>query len=125
MTPLLRTMLCRMARRPVASVFIVALIVRVALATMSSFLGFTFDPDRPMAVGTWSPDEGSLLRLAETAAAGNLDEDVWGGYGVSLYRTIPVFVWPLKVLFQLFGPHRIIAQLLAAVCGAAAAAAGC
>ena len=100
-----------LCRNPVGSVFLVALAARfLAIAVLAVVVD-----------GVAIPDEAQYLDLVGAAATGRLDEGFWPGYGESLYVSIRTFSWPLTALFWLFGPHRVIAQLLAALFGAVAA----
>ena len=98
---------------PVLVSFFIALLVRTALAVLSNLL----------VEGVLIPDEGQYLLVSRLASEGELTSEVWGGYGRSLFDSTRVFTWPLTALFWLFGPHRILGQLLSATFGAISAAA--
>ena len=102
-----------MIDHPVLSSFLVALGVRVVFAASSSLFH----------EGVLIPDEGQYLTLAMTASEGKLTPEFWPGYGQSLFASIRTFMWPLTALFWVFGPFRIVGQVLVAVFGAATAAA--
>ena len=102
-----------MIDHPVLTSFLVALGVRVVFAVSSSLLH----------EGVLIPDEGQYLTVAMTASEGRLTSEFWLGYGQSLFASTRTFMWPLTALFWVFGPFRIVGQILAAVFGAATAAA--
>jgi len=102
-----------MIDHPVLSSFLVALGVRVVFAVSSNLFH----------EGVLIPDEGQYLTLAMAASEGNLTPEFWPGYGQSLFDSTRTFMWPLTALFWIFGPFRIVGQILAAVFGAATAAA--
>lgn len=104
--------LARLTARPVLTVGIVALAVRLLASVLIALL----------VDGLLIPDEIQYLQLAEAAAEGRLDENFWPGYGLSLYDSTGVFMRPLGWLFAVIGPYRFLGQALAAVFGAAAAA---
>lgn len=97
---------------PVLTAFAMAAAVRVVFA-IAVFIG----KDGPLI-----PDEEQYVNVAAIAADGDLDDSVWGGYGVSLYNIAASFVVPLHGLFAVFGVSRLWGQLLAAAFGALAAA---
>lgn len=95
---------------PVVAVTSLALLVRVATAiVLASRGGYTI------------PDEGQYVDLARYVADGRGAEAWYPGYGQSLYHSTYAFSAPLADLFRIFGPHRLIGQLIAAVLGAATA----
>jgi len=103
----------RMAlQRPILSVVLAASTARLAAIVMMAVL----------VDGVAIPDEGQYLAVIGAAATGQLDGDFWPGYGESLYASIRTFTWPLTGLFWLLGPHRVVAQLFAALFGVLAAA---
>ena len=102
-----------MVGHPVLSSFLVALSIRVAFALVS---GVLHD-------GLLVLDEEQYLLLALMRAEGELAPEFWSGYGQSLFDSTRTFMWPVTALFWIFGPARIVAQLVAAVFGALTAAA--
>jgi len=91
-----------MFRHPIATVMSVAFTVRAVVALVLN------------VTNTWSlaPDAHQYLALAEAVSAGRLDS-FWPGYGPSLYNSTRVFSGQVVFLFDLFGPYRISAQLVA------------
>ena len=102
-----------MVGHPVLSSFVVALSIRVAFALVS---GVFHD-------GLLVLDEGQYLLLAQMRAEGEFAPEFWSGYGQSLFDSTRTFMWPVTALFWIFGPVRIVAQLVAALFGAFTAAA--
>ena len=102
-----------MVGHPVLSSFVVALSIRVAFAVVS---GLLHD-------GLLISDEGQYLLLAQMRAEGELTPQFWAGYGQALFGSTRTFMWPVTALFWIFGPFRILAQLVAALFGAFTAAA--
>lgn len=97
---------------PVLAVFLFALVLRVAVAfTIMAFVR-----------GTLIPDEHEYLDLAALAASGRLTPAIWDGYGQALFSATATFTWPLTALFWVFGPWKILGQLLAAAFGTGTAA---
>jgi hypothetical protein len=101
-----------MTSHPVLSSFLVALGVRVVVAISTGLLH----------EGTLIGDEGQYLILALMASEGKLTSEFWPGYGQSLFESTRTFMWPLTAVFWLFGPSRIVAQLLVATFGAVTSA---
>lgn len=99
-------------RRPVLMVVGLALLVRVLAAVILASRG-----------GYTIPDEGQYVDLAHYVSDGRGAEAWVPGYGQSLYNTTYPFTALLSDLFRVFGPHRIIGQLIAALFGAATAGA--
>ncbi len=100
-------------RRPVVVAFFVALVVRGLAAIVITFArGFLF------------ADEAQYVGLGRLAAAGRLTPTymINGQTGDSLFHEAAAFMWPLTVLFRVFGPHVLVAALWAALFGALAAA---
>ncbi len=95
-----------MFRHPIATVMSVAFTVRAVVALVLN------------VTNTWSlaPDAHQYLALAEAVSAGRLDS-FWPGYGPSLYNSTRVFSGQVVFLFDLFGPYRISAQLVAVFYG--------
>ena len=91
-----------MVGHPVLSSFVVALSIRVAFALVS---GVFHD-------GLLVLDEGQYLLLAQMRAEGEFAPEFWSGYGQSLFDSTRTFMWPVTALFWIFGPFRIVAQLL-------------
>ena len=102
-----------LVKHPVSGSFFISLSIRTAAAVASNL----------MIDGVLIPDEGQYLLISRLASEGELTSEVWGGYGRSLFDSTRVFTWPLTALFWLFGPHRILGQLLSATFGAISAAA--
>jgi len=121
-----RTLVRGMRRRPVVTVFVIALAVRVLVATavtllIDSFVECDFTNGAVCDSHSLIPDESQYLELGVVAAEGELAV-FWVGYGESLYSSIRAFMWPVTAVLWLFGPHRYGVQLLVAVVGALAAA---
>ena len=109
----IRNLGATMVGHPVLSSFVVALSIRVAFALVS---GVFHD-------GLLVLDEGQYLLLAQMRAEGELTPEFWAGYGQALFGSTRTFMWPVTALFWIFGPFRILAQLVAALFGAFTAAA--
>ena len=97
-------------RRPVLAVVVVALVVRVVAAVALALRG-----------GYTIPDEGQYVELARYVTDGRGADAWFPGYGQSLYDSTYAFTGLLADLFRVFGPHRILGQLIAAVFGAVTA----
>lgn len=97
-------------RRPILAATVVAFVARLALALVS------FQVHRPAFV----PDELQYLQLSKIIAKGGTAADWFpggGDYAEALYRTTWSFTGTLMYLSRLFGPSRLVGQLLAVVCG--------
>jgi hypothetical protein len=97
---------------PIATPFAVALAIR-AVAAVVSVAGVH---------GYLIPDESQYMELGKVAAAGHLTPAYWQGYGESLFHEAASFMWPLTILFWLFGAHVVLAALWSALFGALVAA---
>ena len=97
---------------PVALPFAVALVVRVvAAAGITAFeQGYLF------------PDESNYVGFGRLAASGHLTPATDDGYGEQLFHQAASFMWPVTVLFKVFGPHVIVVALWAGLFGALTAA---
>jgi hypothetical protein len=95
-------------RRPVLSVFAVALAIR-ALTAAVIYIGWN---------GSLFLDDSTYSRLAEAAANGTLR----GAYAEWLYGRIGALVVPITGLYEVLGPVKLAGQLYVALLGAAAAA---
>ena len=97
---------------PVALPFAVALVVRVvAAAGITAFQhGYLF------------PDESGYVGFGRLAASGQLTPATDSGYGEQLFHQAASFMWPVTVLFKMFGPHVIVVALWAGLFGALTAA---
>jgi 4-amino-4-deoxy-L-arabinose transferase-like glycosyltransferase len=97
---------------PLALPFAVALGVRVVAAVGITALhhGYLF------------PDEADYVDFGRVAASGHLTPTTAGGYGEVLFHQAASFMWPVTVLFKVFGPHAIVAALWAGLFGAVTAA---
>ena len=102
-----------LVKHPVSGSFFISLSIRTAAAVASNL----------MIDGVLILDEGQYLLISRLASEGELTSEFWGGYGRSLFDSTRAFTWPLTALFWLFGPHRILGQLLSATFGAISAAA--
>lgn len=96
-------------RRPVLTVLVVALTVRIAVVLILTWLGVQFHPD-----------ERVFWRLAVELRAGESDD--WEGYSLNVYRNGRLFIWLLASVQALPGATLLTGQLLVALLGAAAAA---
>ena len=92
--------------RPVLAVVVVSATARLAIALVLNL----FD------IWSLAPDAGQYLAIAEANADGRL-AGFWNGYGLSLYQTTRSFSGQLWILFELFGPYRLLGQLLAVIYG--------
>jgi hypothetical protein len=107
----LKPAIASIARHPVRVSFLVALPLRiVAAAGITHFRGFLF------------PDEGGYVDLGRLAAAGQLTIKAEGGFYEGLFHEAASFMWPVTILFKIFGAHIIVAALWAALFGAVTAA---
>jgi 4-amino-4-deoxy-L-arabinose transferase-like glycosyltransferase len=68
------------------------------------------------------PDEGGYVELGRLAARGQLNISVNGGSGEGLFHEAASIMWPITILFKIFGPHILVAALWAALFGAVTAA---
>jgi len=68
------------------------------------------------------PDEAGYVDYGRLAASGHLTPAADDGYGEQLFHSAASFMWPVTVLFKLFGPHVIVAALWAGLLGAVTAA---
>lgn len=93
------------ARRAVLVVFISALVVRVfiAVALLSAFSG------------TLVLDDTTYHAMAADQALERTDH--WDVYTHQLYWSTAAFMVPVTFLYEIFGPHAIVAQLFVAVMG--------
>lgn len=99
-------------RHPVAFVALAAAAARLAFALVSFVI-------HPVSL---VPDEVQYIGVASYVARGE-PADLWlPGYGQLLYNYTWVFTAPLRVLFEIFGPSRLVGQLWAAAFGVACAA---
>ena len=96
----------RAVERPVLAVVVVSAAARLSVALVLNL----FD------IWSLAPDAVQYLALAEANADGRLEE-FWAGYGVSLYGSTRSFSGQLWFLFELFGPYRLLGQLLAVFYG--------
>ena len=96
---------------PVRASFLVAAMLRLIAAD-----GIT------LRSGYLFPDESEYVVLGRLAAAGHLTPTLWSGYGEALFHTAASFMWPIVLLFKLFGAHRLVAALWAGLFGAVTAA---
>jgi hypothetical protein len=98
-------------RHPVRASFLVAAVLRlIAAVGITLFGGYLF------------PDESEYVVLGHLVAAGHLTPTFWGGYGETLFHAAGSFLWPIVVLFKLFGTHVVVAALWAGLFGAVTAA---
>lgn len=97
-------------RHPVATVFLVAMIARTVVVAAIAMRngGYLFDDDHQYIALA-----GDVVR-GRTAA--------WDDYTRGLFHSNLTFLLPLTALFELFGVHAVLGQLLVATLGAAAAA---
>ncbi|SVB34764.1 uncharacterized protein METZ01_LOCUS187618, partial [marine metagenome] len=103
-------MACRIwdwaVERPVLAVVVVSAAARLSVALVLNL----FD------IWSLAPDAVQYLAVAEANADGRLEE-FWAGYGASLYGSTRSFSGQLWFLFELFGPYRLLGQLLAVFYG--------
>lgn len=98
----------RMARRPVLSIFIVALAAR-AITAVAITIGWG---------GILLLDDAAYSRLAELAADGAVEAP----YDEFLYERTASLLVPIAGMYRLFGPLELLGQLYVALLGAATAA---
>ena len=96
-----------MARRPVLSVFVVALAVRAISAIVITVVWG----------GTLFPDDAAYSRLAELAANGAIEDP----YHDFLYERTATLLVPIAGMYGLFGPLELLGQFYVALLGAATA----
>lgn len=97
-------------RHPVATIFIVALVIRlIAVGIVNLFPG-----------GYFVLDDSTYTGMAEAVANQRLDQ--WDFYTHELYRSTFVFVFPIALLFDVFGRVEWIAQVYVALLGSLTAA---
>lgn len=106
----MRSLIGTLERRPVIGIFVGALLLRALVAIV-----ITLATD-----GVVAPDEAIFRWMAATVARGGDIES--GDYGPT-YQVTRFYILLLAAGYELFGPHLIVGRLLAAVLGAAAAAA--
>lgn len=107
----LKPAIATIARHPVRASFLVALPLRIVAAVgIAHFKGFLF------------PDEGGYVELGRLAATGRLNISVNGGSGEGLFHEAASIMWPITILFKVFGAHIVVAALWAAIFGAVTAA---
>ena len=75
----------------------------------------------PLRPGVVVPDEQQYLDLADFVASGRGAEAWQPEYGQSLYDSTAAFMRPLTRLTEIFGPHQLNGQTIAAVFGVATA----
>jgi len=106
-----RQALAAVTDHPVAFSFAVAFALRIVAATIITVTrGYIF------------PDEEGYVGFSGLAASGHLTPSVQYGYGEALFHEAASFMWPLTIIFRLFGAHIILAALWAALFGAVTAA---
>lgn len=98
--------------RPVLTAFIVALMIRFAIAI---FLTRFFS-------GTLVLDDTTYHGMIESMAAGETAH--WDDYTRTLYWSAAALSGPVTLLYKLFGPTMLIGQLYVGLTGALAVAAG-
>lgn len=106
----MRSLLASLQQRPVLSIFVGALLLRALVAIVITVV----------ADGVVAPDEAIFRWMAATVARGG---DIEGGDYGPTYQVTRFYILLLAAGYELFGPHLIVGRLLAAVLGAAAAAA--
>lgn len=99
-----------MARHPYGSVFLFALVVRVSVA---------------LIVGLGLPqlsffDDGTYDQLARERLNGR--SELWDSYAQWLYLHTGTLLFPLTLLYRVFGPSALVGPLFVAVFGAGVAA---
>jgi len=97
----------RAVERPVFAVVVASAAVRLSVALVLNL----FD------IWSFAPDAIQYMAVAEANAEGRL-EGFWFGYGASLYESTLPFSGQLSFLFELFGPYRLLGQLVAVFYGA-------
>jgi hypothetical protein len=95
-----------MADHPYASLFVVALVVRLGSA-IAVYVLFG---------GSLLLDDATYSEMAAQAAVG--DDASWDPYVEWLYRRTAALLWPLTLLYRITGPHILVGQMFVAVFGA-------
>jgi hypothetical protein len=108
---LLRRLVALVIERPVASVVLIALLARLAVAIASYAIN-----DRYLI-----PDEHEYVDLSTVMVHGGTPEQWFPGYGDTFYESTRGFMAPLVLLFHVFGPTRLTGQIYVVVFGAAVA----
>lgn len=96
---------------PVASAFVIALVIRVGIAV---FLTQFFS-------GTLVLDDTTYHGMIVSMASGETQN--WDDFTHTLYWSTAGLTAPVTVLYKVFGPHMVVGQLYVALTGAVAVAA--
>lgn len=94
---------------PFVSIFLCSLLVRVVV------IGFL----TPLFSGAFVLDDSTYLQMATDVAEGRRQN--WDPYTHGLLERTAVFLLPLSLIFNIFGSHPWLGQLLVGVAGALAA----
>lgn len=107
---LVRQLVAVALRRPVLSVFVVAVVCRLVVAVFVALRhdGFLFEDDR------------QYVQIAADKATG--DTESWDDYTRFLYNSNSSLTVPMTLLFRVFGVHPVIGELQVLLFGALAAA---
>lgn len=108
MSTLIRTWVSPALRRPVLTVVLLALVLRVGAVLALAWLQVEVNPD-----------EQVFWRLATEVRTGQTDG--WGAYSEAVYANSRLFVWLLIVGQSVPGTSLLVGQLMAATLGALAA----
>jgi len=96
-----------MCARPLVSVFVAAMVVRVGFAVVS----FVFHSVYLI------PDETGYMSMAESISSGRGADAWYPGVGDRLFKATWVFSAPLALFFDVLWPSRLIGQLWAGLFG--------
>lgn len=96
----------RALERPVSAVVAVALVVRASVVLVLEALD----------VPSFTPDELGYVDIASWQLDGRLNE-LWSGYGTTLYDSTKAFSWQVTQLVRLLGPVLLAPRLLSVVYG--------
>ncbi len=97
-------------RHPYASVFLIAFLVRAAVAVLFS----------EVFAGRFVSDDTTYSNMAKAVAADATD--TWDPYTLGLFNRTITFVGPLALIYRVFGPVELWGQLFVALAGAGTAA---
>ena len=96
----------RAVERPVLAVMVASAAARLSVALVLNLFDIWY----------FAPDASQYMAIAEANAEGRL-EGFWLGRGEALYDSTRPFSGQLSFLFELFGSHRLLGQLLAVFYG--------
>ena len=109
MTRIAKRIAGRTLERPVATVFVVAIVIRLLLAASVALL----------SDGSLFQDDRGYIRLAVQHANGS---STWDSVNQTLWNINSSFLAPIGVLFKVVGPYPLLAQSISALAGSVTAA---